>query len=173
MPLLPNALTTLEKYKTYMEIDLTDTTRDAAIEIAINAVSEWLEGECGRNFQLAAYTETLTGTGRQKLLLTHYPVQAVQLLIPLQEYTLVQDEGTLYRSAGWHGEITVEYTAGYPVIPTDLETVCIELVAMRLEMKSSNHLKTEVIGPLRSEYLSELPYQIQSVIERYRRVVFA
>ena len=173
MPLQPNALTSIEKYKTYMELDSTDTTRDAAIAIAINGVSEWLEGECGRSFQLATYTETLTGTGRQKLLLTHYPVQAIQTITPPQKYTLVPDEGALFRSAGWYGEITVEYTAGYPVIPPDLETACIELVAMRLEMKSSNHLKTEVIGPLRNEYVSELPYAIQSVIDRYRRVVVA
>ncbi len=173
MPLLTNALTTVEKYKTYMELDLDDTSRDAAIEIAINAVSEWLEGECRRKFVLATYSETLQGNGRSKLLLPQYPVQCIQNLLPEQAYTLLPEEGSLYCLAGWQGEITVEYTAGYPVIPPDLETACMDCVTMRLEMKSSNHLKTEVIGPLRSEYLAELPYAIQSVIDSYRRVVVA
>lgn len=84
--------------------------------------------------------------------------------------------------------IEVEYTAGYvlpkdedpeanpPVVrtlPYDLEDACISLVAVRYEMRGSEHMRRETIGPLTSEFLDGAPARIRDVLDHYRKPVVA
>lgn len=186
MALLPNALTTIAAYKTYMEIPEDDTDQDAAIEMEINAVSDWIEGETDRKFAITEYVQHFTSNVRKIVLLDQYPVLTATVRGvsgESTEWTMDKAKGILVANTAWHGiAYTVEYTAGFVLpkdateetprtLPTDLEISCIEIVAMRLEKRSSNHLAVEVTGPLRDEFLPNLPYHLQSVIDRYKKKV--
>lgn len=209
MPLSVHALTTIAAVKDYLRISLADTSQDASFERTIKAVSDFIEGYCGRHFEKATYTEKYRGNGRQKLLLNQYPIISVASvtvndgLLDASEYEILAEEGTLYReslwpwsgySAGLVGEpvgsrrnIQVQYTAGYILpkddgtgtppavrnLPYDLEDACIELVAIRHEMRGSEHMKQETIGPLTSEFIQGIPDHIIKVLNRYRKLVVA
>lgn len=49
-------------------------------------------------------------------------------------------------------------------VPADIEKACIVMVSMSLERRGSEHLKTEVIGPLRSDFADDIP----DILNRYR-----
>ncbi|MCM0760670.1 hypothetical protein M7775_19145 [Sporomusa sphaeroides DSM 2875] len=192
MALSPNALTTVAAFKAYMELDMEDISQDSTIEMTINAVSDWIEGETDRKYALAEYEKTFTGNGRQLILLDYYPVNSATVfrIMPdgnseFTNWTLKKDMGALEAKEGWNGfEYTVSYAAGYVLpkdeteenartLPAELENTCIEIVAIRMEKKNSNHLAVEVTGPLRDEFLPCLPYHLQKVIDRYKKKVIA
>lgn len=114
------------------------------------------------------------------------------------DYEILSEEGMLYRedlwtwtgySIGLVGEdagskrnIEVQYTAGYVLpkddgnpdsrtLPYDLEDACIQLVAIRHEMRGSEHMKSERIGPLTSDFVEDIPSHIRRVLDKYRRLV--
>lgn len=140
MPLSTHALTIIETVKSFIGIPVSDTSKDALLEILINAASERIERYCGRHFEKATYTEKYRGNGRQKLLLEQYPIISVTSvtvhggLLDAAEYEIIAQEGALYREALWPwsgytvglvGElagskrnIEVTYAAGY-ILPKD------------------------------------------------------
>ncbi|MFZ5688670.1 MAG: phage head-tail connector protein [Bacillota bacterium] len=119
------------------------------------------------------------------------------------EYEVLSEEGILYNDGLWPwtgyyvgliGEptgsklgIEVQYTAGYVLpkddgtgtppavrnLPYDLEDACIELVAIRYEMRGSEHMKRETIGPLTSEFIQDIPEHILKVLNKYKKLVVA
>lgn len=124
-------------------------------------------------------------------------------LLDASEYEILAEEGALYcetlwpwsgYSVGLVGEpagntrnIQVQYVAGYVLpkddglgtppavrnLPYDLEDACIELVAIRYEMRGSEHMKRETIGPLTSEFIQDIPSHIKTVLDKYKRLVVA
>lgn len=116
------------------------------------------------------------------------------------DYEILGEEGILYRENLWpwsgyraglvgdpigsRPNIEVVYTAGYVLpkddapdsprtLPYDLEDAAIELVAIRHEMRGSEHLKRETIGPLTSEFVQGLPQHILDVLNEYKKWVVA
>ena len=127
MPVITNALTTLNNVKTIAGIALTNTTPDALLTRLINSLSQAAESYCGRSFARASYTETYNGNGRQVLLLRHWPVISVSLVtdndaaltVNVDYFLDTQDKdvGRLYRPQGWSGNyyprgMTMEPVAG-------------------------------------------------------------
>jgi len=53
-------------------------------------------------------------------------------------------------------------------LPYNIENACIELVVITYQRKGSEHLKSEVVGPLRSEFTSDWPLHIRETLDRYR-----
>lgn len=172
-------LTTVERYKQYYKI--TDESQDMQIEMTIAQVSAEIESECKRTFGKADYEDYRIGSGGVLLLLKNYPV--ITASIPeITDFEIKSNEGMLYRKDGWlkGNEYKVSYSAGYVLpkdattdqpstLPADLEGACITLVNIRMEIRGSEHLKAETVGPLRSEYLSDIPVYIQSILNRYKR----
>lgn len=73
--IVPNALTTLARAKSFMGIS-TDT-RDTQIVMLINHVTAFMERYCKRSFKKATYTnEVYDGTGTKELTLKNFPVTA-------------------------------------------------------------------------------------------------
>ncbi len=105
------------------------------------------------------------------------------------------DQGIIFKESGWTwygyltglvGELTapvdnigVVYSAGYTLepeasrnLPYDLEDAVISMVAINYEMIGSKQLAKETIGPLSSEYLKELPWDVKATLDKYaKRVV--
>jgi hypothetical protein len=129
-------LTTLESVKTDLEIQLSDTSKDAILNDLIRDASD----EIQREFQFfcrQSYRETLPGYGNTRLTLTRTPIVSVSSVThnsePITDYVIEnRDAGFLYRrlswcwtaSMGWkltsyvmpnseRPDYTVEYIAGY------------------------------------------------------------
>lgn len=75
MSLNTNALTTVARVKTFLEISV--ATYDSILESLINMATDFVERECDRTFVSTAYSNELyDGTGTKRLLLKHFPVSS-------------------------------------------------------------------------------------------------
>lgn len=137
MSTIQNALTTVARYKTWAEI--TGSSKDAAIQMAIIGVSAFVERYCNRKFRRQTITqEQYSGGGSDKLVLKTAPVHSVTVLqqragssdwssdnwetIDSDQYRLKGDEGILVTHQFVSGEANyrVTYVAGY-YVPSDSE----------------------------------------------------
>lgn len=139
MPLAQNALTTLERLKKYLGIELSDTSQDFKLEFLINAASEEIETVVGRKLGKKNHIEYYTGTNRLTLMLKNYPVISINSIKENDELitevyrvdseTAVVSKKTLWVKAGIYKGVTpnlyqgeenfeIDYVAGY-VLPKD------------------------------------------------------
>lgn len=145
LSLTDNALTTLQTFKS--EINITDTSKDALLEMYINAGSDIIENYCNRKFQKQQHTEIIDGTGSKTICLKNYPITSVSSIqvdgeeVNTSDYQVAIDTGEVYHSTGWtQGEknIKVTYLGGYTLpkdateqepsnLPPSLEMACILL----------------------------------------------
>jgi hypothetical protein len=92
------ALTTTAALRQYLG---TTSTADDTRQLAqIVAASRWAEGYVGYPFQLQGYRETVPGFGVQRLMLSRFPIVAVQAIYN----TTTTDDATSYTST----EVSVE-----------------------------------------------------------------
>lgn len=180
-------LTTLARYKTYYGI--TDSTNDAKITMVLGMVSAEIESFCGRIFGQADYTKTCKGTDTEYIALEQYPVigdvtitedgEAFTDFTALPEYGMLEHDLSTWSSAK---EYVISYAAGYvlpedateenpQILPEDLENVCMIMASMEIERQGSEHLKSETIGPLRSEYLQDMPIYLKRRLEAHSKKV--
>ena len=61
-------------------------------------------------------------------------------------------------------EIETTCNATFDPVPADIEKACIIMVSMSLERRGSEHLKTEVVGPLRSDFADNIP----DILDKHR-----
>jgi hypothetical protein len=135
-----------------------DYSQDKSIERMINAASSAISRYTGRKFVADTYDEFHKGSGRQKLVLNQYPVNAITsvkvdsaALTAGTDYVTSDstylDKGIVFKNDGWTwcgylvglvGEptapidnIEVIYSAGYTLanLPSDLIDVCLSMVA--------------------------------------------
>lgn len=152
-------LVSLDDMKTYLGIDLADTTYDAFLTQQILTVSEAVEGFCGRIFTEHSYVQTFYADERlqdrsPELLMFHFPVTTVSQVLEVDSATVLTPSE--YRSHGktgylkrlsdglrsdWfaNGEKTVEvsYIAGYATIPYTIQSVVYSIVGENYAKKSS------------------------------------
>lgn len=166
-------LTTLERYKTYYEIE--DNDLDAQIQMAIEQVSVEIESICNRSFAETEYNVIIRGSGTEELILGEYPVKEATIA-NFTDFIINKKTGILISNSVWSPNIkyNITFTAGYVLpaegvtstVPVDLEKACIVMASMDLERRGSEHLKTEVIGPLRNDFAVNVP----DVLEKYRKI---
>lgn len=116
MALADNALVTLAGTKTFLGI--TDSSRDAVLEILINTASDYIEKRTGRKFSETDYEqETYDGTGTDQIQLKNYPVVAFTKLevnntsnnsdswseIPESEYWVDTETGIITKTGAFVG----------------------------------------------------------------------
>lgn len=141
MPLVPYALTTLDRAKVFLGI--TGTAQDTLLTMLINQATGFLEGATGRRFASTTYTDEKYNGGKSKLFLRQYPVSTLSSLqyrqgtisaptwvsFPADDYMLYGDEGYIQflfgtvqglssptaNGVAYQGtqNINVTYTAGY------------------------------------------------------------
>ena len=104
------------------------------------------------------------------------------------------DQGIVFKSNGWtwYGYLTglvgeptapvdnieVVYSAGYTLepeasrtLPYDLEDAAVSMVAVQYEMIGSKQLTKEVIGPLSSVFIQDLPWDVKQTLDKYAKRV--
>lgn len=155
--LSPFALTTVAVTKSFMGMDLTDTSQDSLIEFLINSTTEAIQKECSRIFGIGSYTFSLFVESapaplqmypynqilqvppllhcKKDLLLEQYPILTASVVVDGQvfkDYKVIAENGILRNHHGWQGAIEVKYTAGYvmpkdEVLPTTADPVGVPL----------------------------------------------
>ena len=144
--LAANAMTTLEDTMERLGIppEAADTAVKNNILRLIKSASAWIETITGRKFGKATYTHRYVAPGTQELVLTQYPIRAVEYVRDTEhgvsidpssyDFTMTGDVGVLYRDEGWvfrgyigglandytapRRYLEVKFTAGY-VLPKD------------------------------------------------------
>lgn len=94
-----------------------------------------------RTIGVATYIDVLDGTGTFKVMVENYPITSLTSFvidgiditdkIMFRQAVFSRIDGLRFRMQ--KGNIHVNYTAGFAVIPADLTQACIEMVAWRLE----------------------------------------
>jgi len=141
-----------------------DYSKDKLIERNINSVSSMVSKYCNRNFIADIYTEYYKGSGRQKLVLNQYPINAITS-IKVESAALTAgtdyvtsdqtylDQGIIFKNTGWVwygyltglvGELTapvdnieVVYSAGYTLSPESSRTLPYDLEDACISMVAS------------------------------------
>jgi len=167
---------------------ITGATDDLLLDMLVTAASAWIKNYTNRDLLTASYTETLNGTGRGSLILTHYPVTAVASLsvdgaavvarpsVTTSGFTFEDRVIRLSGSVFTKGiqNIVVAYTAGFATAPADLEQCAIELVGLKYRERTRIGESTKAMGDQTVSFLvRELPVQVKSTLDQYKRVLYA
>lgn len=181
MPLEANALTSLESVKAYLKLSTVQLSDEEIklLEDLINACSTAIESYCGRKFKDQIFTDEYDGTGKNYLLLEQYPVNTITTihidgaLLDSNEYKVKKKNGVLIRkNSVWPiGDINIEieYTAGYSVIPADLEQACKEFVFSKYKTDLNNFSTTFTDGfVFRAD---AMPVQVKMLLQPYKKVM--
>lgn len=104
----------------------------------------------------------------------------IELIDPSQDEILIQQINGISADISDYVrfDIAADYvlpkdaTANAPqTLPYNLENTCIELVAIAYQRRGSEHLKEEIVGPLRSFFILSMPDPIKETLDRYRKYV--
>lgn len=181
-------LTTLADLKSYLSPPLTTTADDALLTRLITAASQFIQTWLNRTIASASYTDTRNGTGGARLFLRNRPVTAVSSLTvdgvaiapsdppPLGAGYLF-DDSAIYLVGGQcftrgAQNVVVEYTAGFPATPPEIEQACIALVVLRYKERdrigqASKNLGGETV----SFQQKDMPADVATLLDQYRNVV--
>jgi len=140
-------IVTLDEMKTYLGIELIDTTYDDFLNQQLSIVNAAIENYCGRKFSPTDYTQTYyrddTNQVRSPDLYSfHYPLNSVTSITDedgenYPEYRIQTDTGKVTRENtfikfSWftgNRTIIMSYNAGYTTMPPDLQQVVFALVS--------------------------------------------
>lgn len=142
-------LVTLESMKTSLDIASNDTTYDDFLTEQLNLISEAVELYCGRSFKKQNFTEViyadeLNENYLREIMLYHYPVSSITSFTDkdgeaVTDYRLVKATGILRKKGGFvcssEDELTVQYKAGYDMVPFLIQSVVKTLVTERYNKK--------------------------------------
>lgn len=189
---------TLEETKASLKIDSTDVEDDTLIISIISGISKLLQNQIGRNLLASDYTENCKGSNSQYLMLKNYPINSVARIaidndeMVLNEITIEEDHGMLYRDNGWaqtggsnymHSRVNlpkrnieVTYNAGFKTIPEDLKllTICLIKDYYSLSASKGQTIKKYSISDISIEYGNEIALNVtqKMILDSYRRVRF-
>ncbi|MFW5777389.1 MAG: hypothetical protein ACOCZB_08910 [Spirochaetota bacterium] len=168
-----------------------DVGDDDFAEELINQASSIAEGLARRQLIAREVTEVLDGSGRTRLLLREYPVQAVASVhidadrgfgsdTEVSDYYVESGPGILHRDAGFGRvaqSVRVVYTGGpfasLDDVDSDLQEAVVELVSWLWTRQRSNNIAiraTEGLDGVRTEHELTIPLQARRTIESYGRL---
>lgn len=190
-------LTTKANVKSFLGI--TDTSADTFLDFYIPYASAVIENYCNRVFGEATYADEISdGDGSRTLLTRQWPIIAVTSLyddtgrtwgsaslIATTDYVVDKRLGLIkldkLKFFKGVGNVKVTYSAGYKLpgvtggsgdlLPGELEDVCIKLMAKAHKDRGSviGLASINFEGGTKS-FMTDLPLDIQRVLQRYRRV---
>jgi hypothetical protein len=179
--------TTLTNLKQYLPIPTANTNDDALLSRMISAGSAFIVSFLKRDIVQAEYTDLLNGNGSNRMFMRQYPVTAVSALT-IHGRTIPPSPQPGVRPGYWNdnnmlylqeycfplgfGNVSVSYTAGYAIIPLDLEQVCIELVMNKyLRRDRMGQDSKSVGGEVVSFSKVDLSIDHTELLEKYTCVV--
>jgi hypothetical protein len=176
-------LTTLPAVKQWL--GLTSTSDDALLTRMISAYSQHLQQWISRDLLSASYVEYYDGNGGNRLITPNYPVTAVSAVyvdgvsIPAASgvtgagYRFSPDGIILngYSFTRGMSNVQISYTAGFAVVPPEIEQATIDLIGNHYREKdrigiSSKNLSGETI----SFIVKPFPDWVKDILLQYRRV---
>lgn len=200
MAILASALTTAARVKT--RIGTSESTWDALLAELINAATEFIEGELGRNLKSATYTNQLYDieAGQRLLILRQWPVASVSSIqyragsISTPSWTTLQTDDweivgdgrqgaiRLYISLKDTNAIRVTYVAGYGIdfstpanhtLPYELIDLCERLVVRAFKRRESEGKTTEgASAGGNTSWLEGLNADDRKMLTRHTRAAF-
>lgn len=176
------ALTTLAAVKQYKGI--TGVELDALITALIPRVSAAVETYLSRKVESQAHVEYRDGNNGVTLPLRQAPVTAVAAVlvdgvaIPSGGFTQPgwRITGQMlvlngYRFTVGHGNVEIQYTAGFSTVPADIEQAAIEAIVLTMERRSHLDVSSKSLAGETISYItSDLPPSARKLLEPYRRV---
>lgn len=176
------ALTSVANLKAYLS--LKTTTDDDLLARIVVAASKWFESQVARTITLTTYEHSFVGDDTTLVRLPEAPVTSVSSvmiddqLIPQalaaadQGWRLVGNVIYLKGYSFSYGSfVQISYTAGFAQVPADIEQAVIEVAADRFQYRSRVGQVTKSMGGESVSFVSfQIPVQVQTVIDVYRRV---
>lgn len=179
-------LTTLDNVSTFRQL------KNAADETAalsfLQAASAYVEKAVGRALTLQAYTKTLSGDGAPLLLLPHWPIVSVTSLsvdgdawdvlasgsehdgeeafLPEHGLWLEAVDGAFPRGTA---NVLIAYTAGYQVIPEDLQLAVAMLTHLLLVERGRIGDGAKTLGPENIQTIVRNPKDYEFIRRTIRR----
>lgn len=168
-------LTDLADVHAYLQVgdDTFPNTDDGLLSRLITSASEFIRNYLNRRIALTDYQEVRIANGTQQFVFANQPVSRVMLVVvdgftvPAIPSQIPAPPGfsvpiTPFNTAGYwftptkltiqgyivphRAQVTLQYTAGFPVVPFDIEQACIELVAMRYKERTRLGKTTDAIS---------------------------
>lgn len=182
----PIDLTTLAEVKAYLGI--TGTTSDVLLQSLITAASQAIANYCNRTFQVTAYNEMRSGNGNSEFVTLGYPITSVSS-VTVNGNTIPSAGNAWPRNGYSNGEwsitidgycvprgrknVALSYSAGYAVIPADLDQAAIELVALKYKQKDRIGVSgSEGIDGQHITYKDiSMSTSVTDVLRQYKRVI--
>ena len=111
--------------KTRLGLAVVDTTKDTLLSSAISAALSIAENYCDRKFLYAAESQKFNHFHGVTMSLIRYPLTVVTSVTKngagVSGYKVINSTGQIeFDHHVRHGELTVQYTGGYTVLPDDL-----------------------------------------------------
>jgi hypothetical protein len=180
-------MVTLEDCRDFLGI--TDGSKDNALILLINAVTQDAKSHCNRTFKGTSYTsEAYTGSGSPFLITKQAPITTVTSLVAepngaaltagaLYDYVIEDADAGIIRLTNGifipnvHG-VTLSYTAGWATLPADLYYSALEAVSFRLTEKEQNRVGVQsvtTVDGITTYTTSPYPQHIIGVWNRYVR----
>ena len=189
------SLVTLNEIKTFLDIALADTSKDALITLFRDSVEASIIGFCETDFASHIVTNEYIDANRSDIILPkNCPIISVQALyidvdsdgngtlLDSSEYVKDGYAITLknHHTQGRRASIKINYTYGYASVPADVKMCVYQSVKAEIQRYDSN---TENINSRSKEGESEsyggawdgisgLPKQVISKLSRYKMLEF-
>lgn len=179
------ALTTLTNAKEYLQIEPTDTSQDARLEILINGTTEAIENYIKRKVKERTFTdEAYDGNGTDLLFLKNKPVGSITSVkyvnidgttdvLGADDYH-VDAQGRLYNASGWvrgFQNYLVTYTAGYNPVPDDIQLACLKWVEYLYKTDIASYSSAFEQAGNATQPPHFVPAVIKELLSPYKRVV--
>lgn len=182
-------LTTLANVRQYLNSTgvTANATDDALLTRLVSAASAFVQRWLDRDFLLASYVETRSGTGTTLLIPRQFPVVSVTQLsidgvsIPARGSSVIAsgyffDDDYIYLNgyefSRGRANVVITYQAGYSVVPFDVEQGVIEIVALRYRERDRIGLASKGLNGEQTNFiLKDIPASARMMFEQYKRVV--
>ena len=145
-------LVTLNEIKTYLEIPLTDTSKDAKLEMLGTLATSLVETLCNRTFSVRKYKDVYNTENSSQVFLRHYPIKDITSIVYLgtdlllSDFVIDKDRGVLeligFSAVDFNitprrfttfaknaGALEIIYTSGFDILPEGVKLVVLANIA--------------------------------------------
>lgn len=178
-------LTSIARVKDFLK--LTSTADDGLLQALVTRYSLWVKKRIGRDVTLTAYDIRVNGWGGNVFPFPQYPAVTVDLLTiaplslasptPLVATTdYIFDTQALYLVRGVFdkgiGNVRLQYTAGYIVVPEDIDQATAELVAFGYRERDRLGANSKGVGPETISFITDpATKRVLQALDDWRNVV--
>lgn len=181
-------LTTVSDVKQWAQIAPTVTADDPLIQRLVSEISAEVLSQLSRDIFQQTYTETQNGSGARALRTREWPIDIVTGVtvdghaIPVRADPagtgFIFDEKWVYLSGGGYSfcrgvqNVVIAYTAGYAPVPLELREATTRICVLALKRdRAKIGVQSESLAGQQVTYTTDLPKDVQRVLDRYSRVL--